>query len=91
VEISFYHHAHTWVNNEPKHGQHDPKSMAHMSQYVPQMSQALKDHIYPIELRPHHQTNVWQTHLAIWWARVNVRETMTRDDFIRQQDIAYLD
>jgi hypothetical protein len=43
MELSYYHHAHTWVNGEFTHGQHDPKSMAHMSQYVPQMSQVHMD------------------------------------------------
>ncbi len=31
------------------------------------------------------------THKAIWWARINSKEVMIRDDFIRQQDIVYLD
>jgi hypothetical protein len=34
---------------------------------------------------------IYDKHKAIWWAKINARETMTRDDFIRQQDIAYLD
>jgi hypothetical protein len=46
VEPSFYHHAHTRVNGKLTHAQHDPKSMAHMSQYVPQMFEALKDYIW---------------------------------------------
>jgi hypothetical protein len=36
----------THLNDEPTHGQHDPKSMARMSQYVPQMSQAFNNHIW---------------------------------------------
>jgi hypothetical protein len=27
----------------------------------------------------------------IWWDRINVGKTMTKDDFIKQQDVAYLD
>ncbi len=34
---------------------------------------------------------IYEKHKAIWWARINAREGMRRDDFIRQQDIAYLD
>jgi hypothetical protein len=30
-------------------------------------------------------------HKAIWWARINAGEAMTKDDFIKQQNIAYLD
>jgi len=35
VELSFYHHAHIRVNDEPTHGQYDLESMARMSQYAP--------------------------------------------------------
>jgi hypothetical protein len=28
---------------------------------------------------------------VIWWDRINVGKTMMKDDFIKQQDIAYLD
>jgi hypothetical protein len=34
---------------------------------------------------------IYYKHKAIWWARINAREVMTRDDFIKQQNIAYLD
>jgi hypothetical protein len=34
---------------------------------------------------------IYDKHKAIWWARINVGEAMTRDDFIKQQDNAYLD
>jgi hypothetical protein len=30
-------------------------------------------------------------HKEIWWARVNVDEQMTQDDFLQLQDITYLD
>jgi hypothetical protein len=34
---------------------------------------------------------IYDKHKVIWWAIINEREVMTRDDFIKQQDIAYLD
>jgi len=34
---------------------------------------------------------IYDKHKAIWWECVNVGESMTRDDFIWLQDIAYLD
>jgi hypothetical protein len=35
--------------------------------------------------------HIYDKHKAIWWARINAGEATIRDDFIRQQDIAYLD
>jgi hypothetical protein len=34
---------------------------------------------------------IYDKHKAIWWAWVNAGKAMTRDDFIKQYDIAYLD
>jgi hypothetical protein len=34
---------------------------------------------------------IYDKHKAIWWAKIDVGEVMTRDDFIRQQNIVYLD
>jgi hypothetical protein len=34
---------------------------------------------------------IYDKHKAIWWEHVKVGQSMTRDDFIRLQDIAYLD
>jgi hypothetical protein len=34
---------------------------------------------------------IYDKHKAIWWAKINVGEAMIRDDFIKQQNIAYLD
>jgi hypothetical protein len=34
---------------------------------------------------------VYDKHNVIWWVRINARKVMTRDDFIKQQNIAYLD
>jgi hypothetical protein len=55
------------------------------------MSQALKDHIW-IQLGLGYTIKqIYDKHKAIWWARINAGEAMTRDDFIKQQDIVYLD
>ncbi len=34
---------------------------------------------------------IYDKHKVIWWAKINAGEVMTRDDFIKQQDIVYLD
>jgi hypothetical protein len=34
---------------------------------------------------------IYDKHKAIWWEHVNAGQSMTRDNFIRLQDIAYLD
>jgi len=34
---------------------------------------------------------IYNKYKAIWWAWVNVKEPMTKDYFLRLQDIAYLD
>jgi hypothetical protein len=34
---------------------------------------------------------IYDKHKVIWWDRINVRETMMRVDFVRQQNIVYLD
>jgi len=47
------------------------------------MSQTLKDHIW-IQLGLGYTIKqIYDKHKAIWWVRINVGETMTRDDFIR--------
>jgi hypothetical protein len=55
------------------------------------MSQALKDHIWTQLGLGYTIKQIYDKHKAIWWARINAGEVMTRDDFIGQQDIAYLD
>jgi hypothetical protein len=55
------------------------------------MSQAFKDHIWTQLDLGYTVKQIYDKHKAMWWARINVGEAMTRDDFIRQQDIAYLD
>jgi hypothetical protein len=55
------------------------------------MSQALKDHIWTQLGLGYTIKQIYAKHNVIWLARINARKTMTRDDFIRQQDIIYLD
>jgi len=55
------------------------------------MSRALKDHIW-IQLGLGYTIKqIYYKNKVIWWVRINVGEAMTKDDFIRQQDIIYLD
>jgi hypothetical protein len=91
AKIIFYHQLHTWANVEPAHGKHDLDSIVRPSFFDSQMSQALKYHIW-IQLGFSYTfKKIYDKHKAIWWAKINVGEMMTRDDFIRQQDIVYLD
>ncbi len=91
AEITIYHKAHTRINGSFTHCEHDPKSISRMSLYVPCMSQALKDHIW-VQLNLGYTTKqIYDEHKIIWWERVNAGQNMTRNDFIRLQDIAYLD
>jgi hypothetical protein len=30
---------------------------------------------------------IYDEHKAIWWAKINAKEAMTRDDFIRQKTL----
>jgi len=56
-----------------------------------QLSQAFKDCIW-IQLSLNYIVKqICNKHKATWWARANVKETKMKDDFIKQQDIAYLD
>jgi hypothetical protein len=91
AKIIFYHQPHTWANGEPAHGKHDLDSIARPSFFAPRMSQALKDHIWIQLGLGYIIKQIYDKHKAIWWVKINVGETMTKDDFIRQQDIAYLD
>jgi hypothetical protein len=34
---------------------------------------------------------IYDKHKTIWWEHLNVGQSMTQDDFIRLQDITYLD
>jgi hypothetical protein len=62
-----------------------------MFRYAPRMPQALKDHIWAQLSFGYTTKEIYDKHKAIWWERVNASQTMTRDDFIQLQDIAYLD
>jgi len=91
VKIIFYHRPHTWVNGELAHGKHDLDSIAQPFFFAPQMSQAFKEHIWTQLGLGYIIKQIYDKHKAIWWARINARVVMIRDDFIRQQDITYLD
>ncbi len=90
VTIIFYHRPHTWTNSEPAHGKHDLDSITQPSFFAPQMSQAFKDHIWTQLDLSNTIKQICDKHKAIWWARINAREAMTRDDFIKKQNIVYL-
>jgi hypothetical protein len=91
AKITIHHMAHTQVNGSIAYGEHDPESTSHMSCYVPCMSQALKDHIWAQLSLGYTAKQIYDKHKAIWWEHVNVVQSMTRDDFIRLQNIACLD
>jgi len=59
--------------------------------YAPRMSQALKDHIWAQLSLGYTTKQIHDKHKAIWWEHVNAGQSMARDNFIRLQDIAYLD
>jgi len=84
VEIIFYHRPHTQINGEPTHGKHDPDSIVCPFFFAPQMSQAFKDHIWTQLGLSYTVKQIYDKHKVIWWARINVGETMTKDDFIKQ-------
>jgi hypothetical protein len=59
--------------------------------FAPRMSYAFKDHIWTQLGLDYTVKQIYDKNNAIWWAKINEGKTMTRDDFIKQQDIAYLD
>ncbi len=91
AEITIYHKAHTRIDESFAHGEHDLESISHMSRYAPRMSQALKDHIWAQLNLGYTTKQIYDKHKTIWWERVNAGQSMTQDDFIRLEDIAYLD
>jgi hypothetical protein len=91
AEITIYHKAHTRIDGSLAHGEHDPESISRMSRYAPCMSQALKDQIWAQLNLGYTTKQIYDKHKTIWWECVNARQSMTRHDFIRLQDIAYLD
>jgi hypothetical protein len=48
------------------------------------MSQAFKDHIWTQLGLSYTIEQIYNKHEAIWWARINVKVTMIRIDFIKQ-------
>jgi hypothetical protein len=89
AKITIYHKAHTQIDGSVD--EHDPKSIFPMFHYAPCMSQALKDHIWAQLSLGYMAKQIYDKHKTIWWERVNASQSMTRDDFIQLQDIAYLD
>jgi hypothetical protein len=55
------------------------------------MSQALKDHIWAQLSLGYMTKQIYDKHKTIWRDYMNVNQSMTQDDFIQLQDIAYLD
>jgi hypothetical protein len=55
------------------------------------MSQALNDHIWTQLGLNYIIKQIYDKHKEIWWDKINTGRTMMKDDFIRQQDIMYLD
>ncbi len=62
-----------------------------MSRYVSCMSKALKDHIWAQLSLSYMAKQIYDKHKTIWWEHLNAGQSMTQDDFIWLQDIAYLD
>jgi len=91
AEIIFYHQPHTRANGEPTHGKHDLDSIARSFFFALWMSQAFKDHIWTQLGLGYTVKQIYDKHKVIWWAKINAGETITMDDFIRQQNSAYLD
>jgi hypothetical protein len=79
------------INGEPADGKYDIDFITQPSFFTPRMSQALKDHIWTQLGLGYTVKQICDKYKIIWWAKTNVGETMTRDDFMRQQNIAYLD
>jgi hypothetical protein len=91
AEITIYHKAHTQIDGSFAHGEHDSKFISCMSRYAPRMSQALKDHIWAQLRLGYTMKQIYDKHKTIWWEHVNAGQSVTQNDFIRLQNIAYLD
>ncbi len=91
AEITIYHKAHTQTDGSFAHGEHDLESIFRMSRCAPRMSQALKDHIWAQLNLAYMTKQIYDKHKTIWWECVNANQNMTLNDFIRLQDITYLD
>jgi hypothetical protein len=66
AEITICHKAYTQIDGSFAHGEHDPKSIFHMSYYAPCMSQALKDHIRAQLSLGYTIKQIYNKHKAIW-------------------------
>jgi hypothetical protein len=82
AKITIHHKAHTQANGSFAHGEHDPKSIFHMSRYVRYMSQTLKHHTWAQLNLSYTTKQIYDQHKTIWWEYVNSNQSMTRDDFI---------
>jgi hypothetical protein len=89
AKITIYHKAYTRINGSFAHGEHDLESISHMSHYVPRMSKTLKDHIWAQLNLSYTTKQIYHKHKPIWWKHVNVGQSMTQNDFIQLQNIAY--
>jgi hypothetical protein len=90
AEIIIRHKAHTQIDGSFAHGEQDPESISHMFHYAPHMSQTLKDHIWAQLSLGYMTKQICDKHKAIWWEHVNAGQSITRNDFIWLQYIAYL-
>jgi hypothetical protein len=61
-----------------------------MSTYVPHMSHKL-EFIWTQLGLGYTMKQIYHKHKEIWWAQGNASERMTKDDFLKFQEIAYLD
>jgi hypothetical protein len=66
AKIIVYHRPHTRINGEPAHGKHDLDSIVGPSFFAPQMSQALKDHIWTQLGLSYTIKHIYDKHKAIW-------------------------
>jgi hypothetical protein len=55
------------------------------------MSQTFKNYIWTQLGLGYTMKQIYNKYKAIWWAWINVKEPMTKDYFLKLQDIVYLD
>ncbi len=55
------------------------------------MSQTLKDHIWTKLGSNYTIMQIYDKHKAKWWVIINAKKVTIIDNFIKQQDISYLD
>ncbi len=59
--------------------------------FTTRILQAIEDHIWTQLGLGYTFKQIYDKHKAIWWAIINAKEAMTKDEFIKQQNIIYLD